>query len=64
MTLKTLLLSQDSSRLLKLICLFLFALLFPTFWCTGQGAVLVEHHGILGHSQLRLLSDTRGCGEG
>jgi hypothetical protein len=31
MTLKTLLLSQGPSRLLKLICLFLFALLFHTF---------------------------------
>jgi len=64
MTLKTLLLSQDSSRLFKLICLFLFASLFPTFWWASQGAVLVEHHGILGHSQLRLLSGTQGCGKG
>jgi hypothetical protein len=64
MTLKILLLSQDSSRLLKLICLFLFALLFPTFWWATQGTVSVEHHGIHGHSQLRLLSGSRGCGEG
>ncbi len=64
MTLKTLLLSQDSLRLLRLICLFLFALLFPTFWWATQGAVLVKHHWILRHSQLRLLFGTQGCGKG
>jgi hypothetical protein len=48
MTLKTLLLSQDSSRLHKLICLFLFALLFPTFWWSTQGMVLVDTMESLG----------------
>jgi hypothetical protein len=64
MTLKSLLLSQGHSKRLKLICLFLFALLFPTFWWASQGLVLVEHYGFLWHSQLRLLSGTQGYGKG